>query len=195
MFKISYFYEIIIRTSVINSTLSEVIMLFSKKIVAAAFLSFPLVAGAASLANLQSVSTDVTFFAPNMFSHTLNSVKGLTAGNISQATIIANGTVNTTGAGQKAQYALLFPSTGNIPDAGSENVTVQGKNDSTNTIRVTLQKDPSMTGSLVNEQINGASWKVYDAEVDVLKYDVAMLPGPVNADVYPVSVVAAVYTN
>lgn len=170
-------------------------MLLAKKFFATAIISFPLVAGAASLTNVQNAATEVTFFAPNMFTHALNSVNGLTAGNINDFTIIANGTVNTTGTGLKARYALIIPASPYISNAGTFGVTVKGKNDANNTIRVNLKKDPSMVGELVTEQINSTNWLVYDTAVDVLKYDVQMLPGTINADVYPVSVSAAVYTN
>ncbi|WP_447876705.1 hypothetical protein [Serratia fonticola] len=169
-------------------------MSFSKKTIAAVMLSFPLIASAASLTNIQNAQTDVTFSTPNQFTHNINPVKNLTSGTFAQPTAIANGSVNTTGTGLKARYAIMFPVTASIPTAGTAGVLVKGKNDPNNTISVSLQKDASMTGAFVAEQVNGASWLVYDREVDVLKYDVTV-NGIVKADTYPVSVAAAVYTK
>ncbi|WP_447884818.1 hypothetical protein [Serratia fonticola] len=169
-------------------------MSFSKKIIVTALLSFPLISGASTLNNLQNAQADIPFLAATQFTHNINSVKNLNAQNFAQPTPIANGTVNTTGAGLKARYALMFPVTLSIPTSGTAGVVVKGKNDPNNTISVSLQKDPSMTGAFVAEQVNGASWLVYDREIDVLKYDV-MVSGIVKADTYPVTVTAAVYTK
>ncbi|MFZ5210272.1 hypothetical protein [Enterobacter kobei] len=165
-----------------------------KGLLAVALLSAPFIVNAATLTNAKNAEADVTFFAPNQFTHTLTATKNLTAGTFSQLTQIAAGSINTTGT-VKANYAIQFPATAHIATAGIQNVIVTGKNDPANTIPLNIIKDPSMTaGGFRVEQINGSGWAVYDTAVDVLKYQV-VVNGTVKADVYPVTVSAAVYTN
>lgn len=161
-------------------------------LIALAVITAPCLSNAASLVNPKNASTDVTFYQPNQFSHTLTAASNLISGNYDQLTAVANGVVKTLGA-TSATYAVQFPSA-NGASAGV-NTQIPGKNDANNKLAVLLVlKD---TGYILNN-IGGSSWYVTTAPLGTLNYQVmldASKSSTVAADIYPITVTAAVYTN
>lgn len=167
-------------------------MFVKNKILIGFLLLSPVMANAATITNAKNAEADITFVAPNQFTHTLTALKNLTSGTFAPPTPVANGTINTTG-NLKAMYALQFPVTPHIAAAGVRGISVTGKNNPANKITVDINKDMT-AGNFSVQQINGTDWGVYDTPVDVFKYNV-LVSGEVKPDVYPVTVSAAVYTN
>lgn len=161
-------------------------------LIALAVVTVPCFSNAASLVNPKTASTDVTFYQPNQFSHTLTAATNLVSGNYDQFLVVASGVVKTLGA-TSATYAVQFPAA-NGASAGTR-TQIPGKNDANNKLAVVLLLKDTGFGT---NNIDGSAWYVTSAPLSTLNYQVALdinTSRTVVADIYPVTVTAAVYTN
>ncbi|WP_447884843.1 hypothetical protein [Serratia fonticola] len=162
-------------------------MSIKKCLVVLTAATIPFLTNAETLTNQKDVTTNVTFYQPNEFSHTLRAETNLIAGQIPLSAVVAKGTVKTLGA-TTGQYALQFPSTSE--QSGGVSSEIQGKNNSENMLSVSLEP---LGVSYRLSNINGSNWYAMNP-IATLNYEVRAM-GNAVADVYPVTVSAAVYSN
>lgn len=169
-------------------------MSISKKMLICSILAFPLIANSATVSNMKDAVANVEFKQSNNYSHTLTPVAPLTAGLFVPATKIADGKVTSEG-DQQEYYALQFKASNNHA-SGVSAIDVKGKNNQVNKITVSLVKDAQATDNFSAVVIGGSNWLAYSAKTNILNYDVQMKANStVAADIYPITVTAAVYTS
>lgn len=166
-----------------------------KKTLIAALLFSPIIANAATVANITPQTKTVVITAPNAFTHVLTPVTGLTAGSVPPAgREVAMGEVKPVTGGSPAQYAVQFASGGsNTSTTAGVTASIKGSTNASNLLTVALQPDNTMTGTATTQTVGGSSWLVYPSSTS-FKYVVNASNTTLNADSYPITVNAAVYT-
>jgi hypothetical protein len=162
-------------------------MSIKKCLVVLSVATIPFLTNAETLTNQKDVTANVTFYQPNEFSHTLKAETNLVAGQIPLSVVVAKGTVKTLGA-TTGYYALQFPSTSG--QSGGVSSKIQGKNNPENMLAVSIEP---LGVSYRLSNINGSNWYTMNP-IATLNYEVIAM-GNVVADIYPVTVSAAVYTD
>ncbi|MDZ5731095.1 hypothetical protein SPG90_21640 (plasmid) [Enterobacter sp. D2] len=166
-----------------------------KKTLIAALLFSPIIANAATVTNITPQTKTVVISAPNAFTHVLTPVTGLTAGSVpTGGREVATGEVKPVSGGSPAQYAVQFATGGNntVTTAGVT-ASIKGSTNASNLLTVALQADNTMTGTATTQTVSGSSWLVYPSSTS-FKYVVNASNTTINADSYPITVNAAVYT-
>ncbi len=166
-----------------------------KKTLIATMMFAPLIANAASVATITPQSKNIVISAPNAFTHVLTPVTGITAGSVPQGgREVAAGEVKAVSGSNPAQYAIQFASSPNnsAPTAGVDAV-IKGSTNATNLLNLTLKPDSSMVNTATTQAVSGSQWLIYPVATS-FKYIVTATNTTINADTYPITVNAAVYT-
>jgi hypothetical protein len=161
----------------------------------AVLLFSPIIANAATVTNITPQTKTVVISAPNAFTHVLTPVTGLTAGSVpTGGREVATGEVKPVSGGSPARYAVQFATGANntVTTAGVT-ASIKGSTNASNLLTVELQADNTMTGKATTETVSGSSWLVYPSSTS-FKYVVNASNTTINADSYPITVNAAVYT-
>ncbi|QXG55872.1 hypothetical protein KTJ90_06995 [Pantoea jilinensis] len=102
-------------------------------------------AAIAALSEASTASADITFTTPLTVSNVLTPVSGLSDGASSNYKVLANGTITSTGGASRHYIALGMPGSLTGSDNGTTQapLSIKGKNDSNNTILVTILRSSS----------------------------------------------------
>ncbi|HCM9500261.1 hypothetical protein ABKV83_22755 (plasmid) [Enterobacter asburiae] len=168
-----------------------------KKTLIAALLFSPIIANAApTVTNVSPQTKTIVISAPNAFTHVLTPVTGLTAGGVPPAgREVAMGEVKPVAGGSPARYAVQFATGGNnTSPAAGPSAAIKGSTNGSNLLTLSLLADNTMGGTTAVESVGGSSWLVYSAASTSFKYVVNATSTTINADSYPITVNAAVYT-
>lgn len=159
-------------------------------------------AAIASLSDADTATVDITFVEPLSVSNSLIPVEGLTAGDYGmQLNKVASGTITSSG-GTATRHYVAFGAHGAlvVGRMGPSQTTVYGKNDSSNTLALSLLDSNEGWLSVANCSIVGVtcasgthiSYSIPDNNVST--YGVYMA-GKVNADTYTIQTTAYAYSD